>query len=100
MCVTNIHRELINGPEPSHGELSGESIVPEEDVGDSATGFGARQPRGDEGVDGRKIRLNDKRTAGDQDDNAFHLAADIGDHARAGFRNRQVQAVAVGLRVR
>jgi hypothetical protein len=50
MRVTNVHRELINGLEPSPGQLSSKSIIPEKHICYSLA-LSAWQPSSNKSID-------------------------------------------------
>ena len=99
MRVTDIHRELINGPEPSPRQLSSKSVVPEKHICYSLA-FRAWQPSRNKSIDLWLVGFNHDRTARDYDHNALNIAADIEDRAWTWFSYGQVQTVSSCLCIR
>jgi hypothetical protein len=99
VLVAVVHRQLVHRLEPRPRQRPRESVVPEEHVGD-ALAFASRQPGRHERVHSAKERLYHHGAAADEHGRAGHGAAHRLDGARPGLRDRQVHAVALGLRVR
>jgi len=99
MRVTNIHRDLINGLEPSLRQLSSKSIIPEKHICYSLA-FNAWQPSSNKSIDLWLIGLNHDWTARYCDHNALNIAADIEDRTWTWFSYGQVQTVSSCLSIR